>query len=248
VAHDGEAAVVGLPGHDGGVLEAVAQAFDKEVGESNQVLPAAEVFHQFVLGGLEVVDELFQVHGAGTSELEDVLVVVAHRNHAHVVVVCHQGLDQFKFVGVHVLGFVDDQHGFRDAAGFHFTVSDALNSGLQDLIRLFKGSYPTQQVKTIGVKGFDLNEVGGVPNKREQAFFKFGGGCPRKREHEELFVFHVFHEHERRQFVHQHLGLATAWAGCHHDVFGGIVVDDGQLGWRERAKQLFKLGRRHLQG
>jgi len=161
--------------------------------------------------------------------------------------VCHQGLDQFKFVGVHVLGLINHQHGFRDAAGFHLAVADPLDGGLQDFVRLFQATHPAQQVEAIGVESFDLNEVGGVSNKREQAFFEFGGGSPRKREHKQLFVLHVFHKDERSQLVHQHLGFATTGAGGHHDVFGGVVVNDGQLGGREGAEQLLELGRRHLQ-
>ncbi len=171
------------------------------------------------------------------------MVVVAYCDYTHIVILRNKRLQEGIFVRIHILGFVDYHHRFGDTPGFCFALLNIGHGLLHDIVRFLFISNPSEQVKTISVKGVYFHEVSGIANKFYQPGLKFRSRCTRKCEHQQLLVFYIFQQQEGSQLVHQNAGFAAARTGGHDHVFGIFVFYNAQLTGRELAKQLFEFGR-----
>ena len=224
-------------------LHPVADGLDEGVGEFDDGAGAAVVFDQLVAAFRPAAGERGHVAAVGAAEGVDVLVVVAHGDHAHFLVGPHQGPHQGVLAGVHVLRLVDDQHRLGDAVRLHPAAFDQPDGLADHVPGLFQVADASQEVEAVGVEGLDFDEVGGVADEVEQAALEFGGGGAREGQHEQLLVLDVFEQQQGRELVDQDAGLAAAGAGGDDDARRPLVADDGPLGGRERAEELLVLAR-----
>ena len=128
----------------------------------------------------------------GTSELVDVLVVIAHGYHPHFFVGMYEGSNQGIIILAHILRFVDYEHSLADAIRLHFSCIDHFCRLSYHVSRLVQIAHSAQQVEAIRMESLDLYKVGGVADELHQALFKFGGCCTREGEHQELLMLYIF--------------------------------------------------------
>lgn len=194
--HHFHAARGGADRGDGCGLHPTGNAEGEGVGKGYDVQGAAEILGHLVEFGARLGDKLSHKAGVGPTELVDVLVIVSDSDEAHVVVMPHESTNEIKFVGVHILGFVDEEDGFADAVGFDLSCLDHLSSLADDMISSVEVADTSEEVEAVGMKSFDFDEVSGVADEIEESLLELGSCCTGEGEHEELLVFHFFKEKE----------------------------------------------------
>ena len=174
-----------------------------------------------VLGHLDelafcIFQQLGHIAGVGATKLEDVLVVIAYGNHAHLLVGCHEGSHQGIFLLTHVLSLVNHQNCLGYAVWFHLSISNHLCCTRHNVLGIIEISYPAKQVEAIGMECLDFHKVGSIANESHKSLLEFYRRRSREGEHQQLFVLHILKQEQRCQFVYQYAGLATSRTCCHH--------------------------------
>ena len=169
---------------DRGRLHSPANALNKGIGEIHHVMRAAIVLSHLDETAVGFFRQLIEILRVRTTELVNVLVVIAYGNHTHVLIVGHQRLNQCKFLGTHVLCLVDDQHRFPDFVGFHFALINHFGSPCYHILRVLKIANTAHQVKTVGVEGLDFHIMGRLTNQANQTLFELCCSGARESQHE----------------------------------------------------------------
>ena len=68
----------------------------------------AVIFGHFDKSASGFLGELEQTSGIRASEFVDILIVVAHGNHAHFFVLSHQCFHEYILFRAHILSFIND--------------------------------------------------------------------------------------------------------------------------------------------
>ena len=98
----------------------------------------------------------------GTSESEDILVVIAYGNHTHILISFHQSVDECILSLSHILSLIYHQHGFSYLVGFHFVVVNHSGSAFHHIFCVVEVACFAQQVETVGVKSLYFHKMCGI--------------------------------------------------------------------------------------
>ena len=227
-------------------LETIPHARCPGVGERDDQPAAAPVLDHLEAFGVPLRDERTEVFGVGSPEFVDVLIVVSHGNDAHRLIADHQGVDEREVVFVHVLRFVDDEHGLGNSGGLHAAVTNQRRGTGNDVLRFLQRAGAAEDVEAEAVKRSDFDIMGGGADQIDQALFEFGGGRAGEGEHQELLGADVLLHQKGGELVHEHAGLAAAGSRRDGDVLGARI-DDGLLLRRQTAENALVLMLGHVE-
>ena len=146
-------------------------------------LPTAIILNHFIFGGVQIINERLHKATVGATELENVLVVIAHGNHPHFLIVAHQSSNKRVFVFVHILCFVNHQYGFVDASLVGLAVFNHLCGPCHYIVNFFQRACFAQQIKTKRMECLDFQEVSRISDKIDEALLEFCGGSTGEGEH-----------------------------------------------------------------
>ena len=120
------------------------------------------------------MDQLSHKCGIRTTEFINILVIVSHSNHTHIVIVTYQRLNQRKFICVHILCLVNYKNAFGNPPLLHLAVCNHLRRIVHHVFHAVQTADLTQQIKTIRMKGLDLHKICRISDQSHQTLFEFG--------------------------------------------------------------------------
>ena len=129
-----------------------------QIGESDKIMCTAEILYQFIFDCSLRADQIYHIFRIRTSECIDVLVIIPHCNHPHILIDRHQSLDQIIFIFIHILSFIYHQNRLGYPTYIHLSGMDFPDSLTDNSFRLVYTSYSSEKIETIGMECLYLDK------------------------------------------------------------------------------------------
>ena len=171
-------------GDDWRTFYSFIDSFQEPVGKIHRMARTAVILGHFDKCTSGFLRQPVHIIRIGTSEFIDVLVIVSHCYHTHFFIVGHQSLYKCVFFCSHVLGFVYNQYCLTDFVRFYFFLTYHLGCLWNDILWIFKISYPSQEIEAIGVECFYFDKMGCIAYQLHKPLFELRSGCPWKCQHQ----------------------------------------------------------------
>ena len=140
-------------------------ALDKRICHIYYVTSATIILSHFNERTARFIEQMSHKARVRATKFIDVLIIIAHGNHSHVLICCHESMHQLVFFLAHILCFVNDEDCLADAVRLHFSVIDHLSRTSHDVFRFIQITNLAEQVEGIGVESLYLHEVCGIADK-----------------------------------------------------------------------------------
>ena len=129
-------------GYDRRAFHPMTDSLSETVDKSHDMARTAIILGHFHEPASLHPGQIVKVTGVGTPEFVNVLVVIAHGNHAHFLVLVHQSLHKRVFIAPHVLRLVYDQYRLADSGRFHLATLYHPCGHAHHVLHLIKVSHP----------------------------------------------------------------------------------------------------------
>ena len=174
-----------------------ANTFHKIIGRCHHMTCTPVILRHLHKAASSLLCQLPHVTGIRATELINILVIVAHSYHPHLLIVVHQRPYQRMLFHAHVLRLINHQHRLANPVGLHFPLFNHLRSLPHHVLYFLQVTNQAQQVKTIGMKSLDFHVVRRIANQFHQPLLEFRGSRPGESQHQQLLVLHILQQQQR---------------------------------------------------